>query len=501
MSGSKSGSVSRKAVVVAGLAVPAVVLLPVVLLLAFVLVVATVVQSQYGQSCSMASGSAASWVAWAKSIADDDSHGYSQPHRTGDPDYDCSSLVYYALRNAGLDVGPAPFNTRSEDAALTHAGFERHAYTSVADLQTGDIVWKATHTEIYAGDGMFVGAHYDERHGVRGEKPGDQTGHEISVSSYASGYTYYYRYAGAGNVVSAVGSSSGQAVSGSTGATRVTGMSERDAMAWYGGAQGPDNACIAYAYGQCTWWACMRGNRLGWKRIGSYWGNGQDWASSASKAGYRTTRDAPVPGALLSIPAGVLGSSPVYGHVAVVEAVDTAKGTVTTSEKGAGVRVYSRTLPIVNGGTYILPSEALSGMAGADAGSVTDGAAVTGQCVAGGTSAASSADPSGVGASAEDAKRIARRKVKELGWDDAQYGCLVNLWNGESGWDLKATNPSSGAYGIPQALPGSKMASAGQDWRTNAATQIDWGLNYIRQRYGTPCGAWGVWQSRSPHWY
>ena len=206
MSGSKSGSVSRKAVVVAGLAVPAVVLLPVVLLLAFVLVVATVVQSQYGQSCSMASGSAASWVAWAKSIADDDSHGYSQPHRTGDPDYDCSSLVYYALRNAGLDVGPAPFNTRSEDAALTRAGFERHAYTSVADLQTGDIVWKATHTEIYAGDGMFVGAHYDERHGVRGEKPGDQTGHEISVSSYASGYTYYYRYAGAGNVVSAVGS-------------------------------------------------------------------------------------------------------------------------------------------------------------------------------------------------------------------------------------------------------------------------------------------------------
>jgi hypothetical protein len=75
------------------------------------------------------------------------------------------------------------------------------------------------------------------------------------------------------------------------------------------------------------------------------------------------------------------------------------------------------------------------------------------------------------------------------------------LWNGESGWNYKALNASSGAYGIPQSLPASKMASAGPDWRTNPATQITWGLNYIRQRYYTPANAWAQWQARSPHWY
>jgi murein DD-endopeptidase MepM/ murein hydrolase activator NlpD len=80
-----------------------------------------------------------------------------------------------------------------------------------------------------------------------------------------------------------------------------------------------------------------------------------------------------------------------------------------------------------------------------------------------------------------------------------QYGCLVLLWNRESGWNYRANNPSSSAYGIPQALPGSKMASAGADWRTNPATQIRWGLGYIRARYGTPCGAWA--HSQSSGWY
>jgi len=71
-----------------------------------------------------------------------------------------------------------------------------------------------------------------------------------------------------------------------------------------------------------------------------------------------------------------------------------------------------------------------------------------------------------------------------------RYGCLVNLWNRESGWNYQAENPYSGAYGIPQALPGSKMSSAGADWQTNPATQIKWGLGYIQSIYGTPCGAW-----------
>jgi hypothetical protein len=71
-----------------------------------------------------------------------------------------------------------------------------------------------------------------------------------------------------------------------------------------------------------------------------------------------------------------------------------------------------------------------------------------------------------------------------------QWTCLLDLWNRESGWMYDAENPSSGAYGIPQALPGYKMATAGTDWQTNPATQIKWGLTYITQTYGTPCAAW-----------
>lgn len=97
------------------------------------------------------------------------------------------------------------------------------------------------------------------------------------------------------------------------------------------------------------------------------------------------------------------------------------------------------------------------------------------------------------------AKSIAYQMLQERGMGDEQYSCLVSLWNRESGWNVYAHNSSSGAYGIPQSLPGSKMASAGSDWQTNPATQITWGLGYITGRYGTPCGAWG--HSESSGWY
>jgi hypothetical protein len=71
-----------------------------------------------------------------------------------------------------------------------------------------------------------------------------------------------------------------------------------------------------------------------------------------------------------------------------------------------------------------------------------------------------------------------------------QFPCLNKLWNRESGWNARASNAGSGAYGIPQALPGSKMGSAGPDWKSNPATQIKWGLGYIKGRYSSPCGAW-----------
>jgi hypothetical protein len=100
---------------------------------------------------------------------------------------------------------------------------------------------------------------------------------------------------------------------------------------------------------------------------------------------------------------------------------------------------------------------------------------------------------------AADPRSAAREMLGEFGWSDDQFGCLDSLWTRESNWDHRAENPSSGAFGIPQSLPGDKMASAGTDWRTNPLTQIAWGLGYIRDVYGSPCGAWG--HSQSTGWY
>lgn len=97
------------------------------------------------------------------------------------------------------------------------------------------------------------------------------------------------------------------------------------------------------------------------------------------------------------------------------------------------------------------------------------------------------------------AQAIAYEMLVAMGMGDYEFSCLVALWNRESGWNVYANNPSSGAYGIPQALPGTKMASAGADWATNPRTQITWGLGYISGRYGTPCGAWT--HSENVGWY
>lgn len=97
-----------------------------------------------------------------------------------------------------------------------------------------------------------------------------------------------------------------------------------------------------------------------------------------------------------------------------------------------------------------------------------------------------------------EAQALGHQMMLAAGFGDDQWPCLYNLWMRESGWKTTAGNPSSGAYGIPQALPGSKM---GPGWQTDAAAQISWGLGYIRGRYQTPCGAWDAFNSRSPHWY
>lgn len=100
----------------------------------------------------------------------------------------------------------------------------------------------------------------------------------------------------------------------------------------------------------------------------------------------------------------------------------------------------------------------------------------------------------------DGARATARRMAAErYGWGEGQFSCLSSLWQKESGWNYQAYNRNGGATGIPQALPGSKMASAGADWRTSAATQISWGLDYIKRAYGTPCSAWE--HSRAVNWY
>ncbi|XRQ11758.1 lytic transglycosylase domain-containing protein [Actinomadura welshii] len=114
----------------------------------------------------------------------------------------------------------------------------------------------------------------------------------------------------------------------------------------------------------------------------------------------------------------------------------------------------------------------------------------------GGGGGAPVADPVPAG----EAQQIAKKMMPSFGFTgDGEFGCLVKLWNKESGWRTNAANPTSQAYGIPQANPGSKMASAGADWRTSAKTQIKWGLGYIKDRYKTPCGAWQ--HSQNVGWY
>lgn len=100
---------------------------------------------------------------------------------------------------------------------------------------------------------------------------------------------------------------------------------------------------------------------------------------------------------------------------------------------------------------------------------------------------------------ARSPQQIGKSLASARGWGGRQFACLDALWTKESNWTATADNPTSSAYGIPQALPGRKMASHGADWRTNPETQIRWGLDYIAEVYGSPCKAWS--HSRRLNWY
>jgi resuscitation-promoting factor RpfB len=154
---------------------------------------------------------------------------------------------------------------------------------------------------------------------------------------------------------------------------------------------------------------------------------------------------------------------------------------------------------VTAGGTATLPSGAHAGPASAvsaagpgspaSAGSVADSGS-GGQAIALDAFAQPSRRSDAAAARRLSPRQIAWSLLKSHGWTTGQFGYLNLLWIRESGWNPYASNPYSGAYGIPQALPGSKMASAGPAWRTNPRTQILWGMHYIKVRYHTPYGAW-----------
>lgn len=115
------------------------------------------------------------------------------------------------------------------------------------------------------------------------------------------------------------------------------------------------------------------------------------------------------------------------------------------------------------------------------------------------TTSRSSSSRTYISGSVAEYQAYARARCSAYGWSTADFNCLVALWNKESKWNPNAYNSSSGAYGIPQALPASKMATAGTNYRTNYKTQINWGLSYISSRYGSPSAAWS--HSKSTGWY
>lgn len=157
-----------------------------------------------GKAQTEFTGIGTDYVQWMITIANDDSHGYCQmagtrfpdgtvsTGRNLNPDVDCSSFVYFALKNAGYNVGDDVFATGQMDKALKGAGFIRLPYSSVT-LKEGDILWRLGHTEVYIGEGKTVGAHIAEDGKSVNGRPGDQTGHEVDVGPLVGSWSFIYR--------------------------------------------------------------------------------------------------------------------------------------------------------------------------------------------------------------------------------------------------------------------------------------------------------------------
>ncbi|OII22986.1 hypothetical protein [Curtobacterium sp. MCBA15_013] len=157
--------------------------------------------------------------------------------------------------------------------------------------------------------------------------------------------------------------------------------------------------------------------------------------------------------------------------------------------KLSGAALTSRISSTVDATTAVADASAAQDKRDADAKAAA--AAAAKRAAAERAAAAEAARKQAAANTVEGAKATASSLASsKYGWGSDQFQCLDNLWTKESGWNYQAVNANGGATGIPQALPGSKMATIASDWRTNATTQITWGLQYISDAYGTPCAAW-----------
>ncbi len=172
--------------------------------------------------------------------------------------------------------------------------------------------------------------------------------------------------------------------------------------------------------------------------------------------------------------AGLFSSIDSLGHSTQVAALEQERQTIVAMDAAA------ETLTVASKPAMANPTQIAAAAQAASATSSTTGI----QTGTGIQTTAPPADPT-------SAEETGREELADFGFSEStQWPCLYDIWQRESGWNVYAENPSSGAYGIPQSLPGDKMASAGADWETNPTTQIIWGLGYIKSIYGTPCAAW-----------
>ena len=196
--------------------------------------------------------------------------------------------------------------------------------------------------------------------------------------------------------------------------------------------------------------------------------------------------------AVIAVAVGAKAFAPRSGAFSAVQAIEMVPGSHTMAaletERAQliAMTAAARTLTVVAKPKLASPAEVAAANPSSSAGSGTGTGTGTGTGSGGGGIIYVTSTPP----NPNTAQSIAYNMLDSFGFDPKTYfGCLLDIWNRESGWRYDAEN-ASGAYGIPQALPGSKMSSAGADWQTNPATQIKWGLGYIKAIYGNPCSAW-----------